>query len=117
MEPLWLRSRAHGIVSPLKVWDRQSGAITTFSCDASATCCAVAKVCTIVAGDFGGRVYFLALEGLRDVLPAGKRLRCRHLWLSLARRKYPGSVSSSSSLLARVPASRADSHMHPSGLA
>jgi WD40 repeat protein len=47
----------------LKVWDLETGRlIATFHCDGSATCCAVADERRIVAGDEGGRVYFLALE-------------------------------------------------------
>jgi WD40 repeat protein len=47
----------------LKVWELESGAaIATFSCDASAQCCAVANDSTIVAGDQGGRIHILALE-------------------------------------------------------
>ena len=47
----------------LKVWDVTSGQlIATFHCDACALCCAFADRRRIVAGDWGGRVYFLALE-------------------------------------------------------
>ena len=47
----------------LKVWDLSSGhALATFSCDARALCCAFVGESRIVAGDAGGRVYFLALE-------------------------------------------------------
>ena len=49
----------------LKVWDLETGMlITTFTCDADVCCCAVAANQTIVAGDAGGRVHFLALEGI-----------------------------------------------------
>jgi hypothetical protein len=37
-------------------------AITTFCCEAGAFCCAWADNRRIVAGDDGGRIYFLALE-------------------------------------------------------
>jgi WD40 repeat protein len=47
----------------LKVWNLDTGLlIATFRCDASASCCAFADERRIVAGDAGGRVYFLALE-------------------------------------------------------
>jgi tricorn protease-like protein len=47
----------------LKVWDLDTGQlIATFRCDAEADCCAFADERRIVAGDEGGRVYFLALE-------------------------------------------------------
>jgi WD40 repeat protein len=47
----------------LKLWDLDTGGnIATFHCDASAHCCAFADGRRIVAGDEGGRVYFLALE-------------------------------------------------------
>ena len=47
----------------LKVWDLQTGRlIATFQCDWPARCCAFADRPRIVAGDSGGRVYFLALE-------------------------------------------------------
>jgi hypothetical protein len=47
----------------LKVWELEAGLpIATFHCDAPAYCCASADVRCIVAGDTGGRVYFLALE-------------------------------------------------------
>jgi hypothetical protein len=47
----------------LKAWELESGAtITTFSCDAAAWCCAVAKESTVIAGDQAGGVYILALE-------------------------------------------------------
>jgi len=36
--------------------------IATFHCDAYALCCAFVDERRIVAGDFGGRLYFLALE-------------------------------------------------------
>jgi len=51
----------------LKVWDLETGLlITTFHCDASALCCAFVNAHRIVAGDQGGRVYFLVLvEGPR----------------------------------------------------
>ena len=47
----------------LKVWDLDSGLpIATFHCDAPANCRAFADERRIVAGDDGGRVYFLVLE-------------------------------------------------------
>jgi WD40 repeat protein len=47
----------------LKVWDLATGLlITTFHCDAPAHCCVFADERRIVAGDEGGRVYFLVLE-------------------------------------------------------
>jgi len=47
----------------LKVWDLETGAsIATFDCDSAAHCGAFADNHTIVAGDNGGRVYFLTLE-------------------------------------------------------
>ena len=51
----------------LRVWELAIGLlIATFHCDAPALCCAFADDHRIVAGDEGGRVYFLVLEeGLR----------------------------------------------------
>jgi WD40 repeat protein len=47
----------------LKVWDLTTGLlVATFHCDGPALCCAFASERRIVAGDRGGRVYFLALE-------------------------------------------------------
>ncbi len=48
----------------LKVWDLETGAlICTFTCEGSVSCAAVAPHGrTFVAGDTGGRVYFLRLE-------------------------------------------------------
>src|SRR5262249_23692381 len=47
----------------LKVWDLETGLpVATFYCDADALCCAFANKRDIVAGDRGGRVYFLRLE-------------------------------------------------------
>jgi hypothetical protein len=47
----------------LKVWNVDTDRlIATFHCDAPARCCAFADEWRIVAGDQGGRVYFLALE-------------------------------------------------------
>jgi WD40 repeat protein len=46
----------------LEVWDLKTGAVVaTFTCDASAMCCAFAGAQSIVAGDFAGRVHFLEL--------------------------------------------------------
>jgi WD40 repeat protein len=47
----------------LKVWSLGTGLpIATFHCEGEAYCCACADEGCIVAGDQGGRVYFLALE-------------------------------------------------------
>jgi len=47
----------------LKVWDLHTWAVlATFTCDEAVLCCAFAGARTIVAGDAGGGVYFLALE-------------------------------------------------------
>jgi WD40 repeat protein len=47
----------------LKVWDLETGAtLTTFTCDASARCCAFYSLRTIIAGRHRGRVHFLSLE-------------------------------------------------------
>jgi WD40 repeat protein len=47
----------------LKVGDLEIGqCLATFHCDAGVTCCTLARGHTIVAGDAGGRVHFLALE-------------------------------------------------------
>ena len=48
----------------LKVWDLETGAlICTFNCEGLVFCTAVAPDGrTFVAGDVGGRVYFLRLE-------------------------------------------------------
>ena len=47
----------------LKVWNLDTGLlITAFHCDAPALCCAFVDEHRIVAGDQGGRVYFLSLE-------------------------------------------------------
>ncbi len=48
----------------LKVWDLETGAlICTFNCEGRVDCAAVAPDGrTFVAGDAGGRVYFLRLE-------------------------------------------------------
>jgi WD40 repeat protein len=49
----------------LRVWDLQSGeALAAFGGEVSMTACAVGPNGMIVAGDGGGRVYFLRLEGL-----------------------------------------------------
>jgi WD40 repeat protein len=46
----------------LKVWHLETGeAVATFTCDASALCCAFAGVRSIVTGDSAGRVHFLEL--------------------------------------------------------
>jgi WD40 repeat protein len=47
----------------LKVWDLDAGLlIATFHYDAATRCCAFADPHRIVAGDEGGRPYFLRLE-------------------------------------------------------
>jgi WD40 repeat protein len=47
----------------LRLWDLDTGLhIVTFDCDAPAGCCACGGDRRVVAGDAGGRVYFLALE-------------------------------------------------------
>jgi WD40 repeat protein len=47
----------------LKVWGLATGLlIATFHCEGYARCCAFANERCVVAGDDGGRVYFLALE-------------------------------------------------------
>jgi len=47
----------------LKAWDLETGAVVaTFCCDGPADCCAFASTRRSVAGDRGGRLYFLALE-------------------------------------------------------
>ena len=47
----------------LKLWDLESGdPQVIFHADAALTCCAFATPKTIVAGDMGGHLHFLALE-------------------------------------------------------
>jgi WD40 repeat protein len=47
----------------LKLWNLQEGnVIATFYCDDTPRCCAFADDDRVVAGDDGGRVYFLSLE-------------------------------------------------------
>jgi len=47
----------------LRVWDLEAGMpIAAFDCDGSGRCCAFVDEHRIVAGDAGGRVYFLSLE-------------------------------------------------------
>jgi WD40 repeat protein len=47
----------------LKVWGLESGlCLATFRCNGQAHSCACGPHNRIVAGDQGGRVYFLALE-------------------------------------------------------
>jgi WD40 repeat protein len=49
--------------STLKMWELSTGRlIATLRCDATAYCCAFIDMQRVVAGDEGGRVYFLALE-------------------------------------------------------
>jgi WD40 repeat protein len=65
----------------LKVWNPDTGLlIATFYCEATTRCCAWVDQQRVVAGDNGGRVYFLVLEqpstlahssGLSKRLPAG----------------------------------------------
>jgi WD40 repeat protein len=57
------RAVSASVDKTLKVWNLETGlCIATFHCDAPAWCCACAAPNRIVAGDAGGRVYFLALE-------------------------------------------------------
>jgi WD40 repeat protein len=57
------RAVSASLDNTLKVWDLDTGLlVATFHCDAPARCCACADERCIVAGDEGGRVYFLALE-------------------------------------------------------
>ena len=47
----------------LRLWDLETGAVlAAFYCEAAPFCCACAAPKWIVAGDQGGRIYFLALE-------------------------------------------------------
>ena len=47
----------------LKVWDLEIGLlVASFHCEAGARCCACADKRRVVAGDEGGRIYFLSLE-------------------------------------------------------
>jgi hypothetical protein len=47
----------------LEVWDLETGQfVATFYCESTAQSCAFLDAHRIVAGDEGGRVYFLALE-------------------------------------------------------
>jgi WD40 repeat protein len=49
--------------STLKVWDLETGEVlATFTSDAALECCASATNRTVVAGDRGGHLHFLALE-------------------------------------------------------
>ena len=57
------RAVSASLDNTLKVWDLATGLpVATFHCDAPAHCCAFADSRRIVAGDSGGRVYFLVLE-------------------------------------------------------
>ena len=49
----------------VKIWDLESGdVLATFTCDRGAHCCSFADDAKlIVAGDHGGHVHFLRLEG------------------------------------------------------
>jgi WD40 repeat protein len=59
----WQRAVSASGDNTLRVWDLDTGlCIATFHCEAPARCCAFADARRIVAGDDGGRVYFLALE-------------------------------------------------------
>ena len=45
------------------MWDLDTGLlIATFHCDLPADCCALVDEHVVISGDYGGRVYFLALE-------------------------------------------------------
>jgi WD40 repeat protein len=47
----------------IKIWNRGTNSmIASFSCDAPATCCAIAGSDIVLAGDAAGRVHFLKLE-------------------------------------------------------
>jgi hypothetical protein len=52
----------------LKVWDLETGEVlATFTCDNALCCCAYSEALKlIVAGDTGGHVHFLRLEGKRQ---------------------------------------------------
>jgi hypothetical protein len=57
------RTEARHGIKTLRVWNLENGnLIATFHCDAPAICCAFADGRRVVAGDEGGRVYFLYLE-------------------------------------------------------
>jgi WD40 repeat protein len=46
----------------VKVWDIESGMeLATFTCEGAALCCAFCRSTGVIAGDAGGRVYFLDL--------------------------------------------------------
>ena len=63
MTPDGKRAISASLDKTLKMWDLETGqVIATFYCDGRAWCCAFAADGRIVAGDQGGRVYFLALE-------------------------------------------------------
>ncbi len=55
------------------MWDLETGAlICTFTCEGHVDCAAVAPDGrTVVAGDAGGRVYFLRLDNLKGRLTGG----------------------------------------------
>jgi WD40 repeat protein len=45
-----------------KAWDLTAGSLlTTFACDGAATPCGFVDHCRLIAGDRGGRLYFLIL--------------------------------------------------------
>ncbi len=47
----------------LKVWNLETGiALATFTCDDMAFCCAFVNDRDLIAGDYGGRIYFLRFE-------------------------------------------------------
>lgn len=47
----------------VRAWELETGLlIAMFCCDAPVICCAFADAKRIVAGDYGGRIYFLSLE-------------------------------------------------------
>ena len=61
----------------VKVWDLETGVpLATFTCDTPACCCLFLNNRDVVAGDAGGRVHFLRLEGAakhQTMTPAGER--------------------------------------------
>jgi WD40 repeat protein len=51
----------------VKVWDVKSGLeLATFTCEGAAVCCAFFGSTGVIAGDAGGRVYFLEFDFGRE---------------------------------------------------